>query len=98
MNSPAHRAIDAVWRIESARIIAKITRMLRDVGQAEEVAQDALVAAQERWPRDGVPDNPDAWLMTTAKNRALDLLRRRKMPGKKQEELVREHDVRKNRA
>ena len=64
--SPTHRAIDAVWRIESARVIAGLARMLRDLDLAEELAQDALVAALETWPRDGVPDNPGAWLMTTA--------------------------------
>ncbi len=71
-----HRAIDAVWRIESPRLIAGLARMLRDVGLAEDLAQDALVAALERWPVDGVPDNPGAWLMTTAKRRAIDRLRR----------------------
>ena len=65
-----HRTIDAVWRIESAKLIAALARMVRDVGQAEELAQDALVAALERWPVDGVPDNPGAWLMATAKRRA----------------------------
>mgnify|MGYP006203231081 CR=1 FL=1 len=72
--SPTHRAIDAVWRIESARVIAGLARMLRDLDLAEELAQDALVAALETWPRDGVPDNPGAWLMTTAKRRAIDRL------------------------
>lgn len=71
-----HRRIETVWRMESARIVAVLSRMLRDVGQAEEIAQDALVAALEQWPADGVPDNPGAWLMTTAKHRAVDLLRR----------------------
>ncbi|QKO22702.1 RNA polymerase sigma factor [Rhodoferax sp. BAB1] len=79
MHSATHDAIAAVWRIESARIVAVVARMLRDIGQAEEAAQDALVAALEHWPRDGVPDNPGAWLMTTAKHRALDLLRRHKV-------------------
>ena len=74
-----HRAIDAVWRIESARLIAGLTRLVGDVGQAEDLAQDALVAALERWPTTGVPDNPGAWLMTTARHRAVDLLRRRSM-------------------
>ena len=73
----AHRAIDAVWRIESARLIAGLARMVRDVGLAEELAQDALLAALETWPGSGVPDNPGAWLMATAKHRAIDLLRRR---------------------
>ena len=71
-----HRTIDAVWRIESARIIGALARRVRDVGLAEELAQDALVAALEHWPKDGIPDNPGAWLLTTAKNRALDRLRR----------------------
>lgn len=71
-----HRRVEALWRIESARIVAALTRMLRDVGTAEEIAQDALVAALEQWPVGGVPDNPGAWLMTTAKHRAVDLLRR----------------------
>ena len=72
----AYRAIDAIWRIESARLIAGLVRMVRDVGLAEDLAQDALVAALEQWPRDGVPDNPGAWLMATAKRRAIDRLRR----------------------
>ncbi len=79
MHSATHDAIAAVWRIESARIVAVVARLLRDIGQAEEAAQDALVAALEHWPRDGVPQNPGAWLMTTAKHRALDLLRRHKV-------------------
>ena len=73
-----HRAIDAVWRIESARLIAGLARIVRDVGLAEELAQDALVAALEQWPETGVPDNPGAWLMATAKHRAIDQLRRDK--------------------
>jgi RNA polymerase sigma-70 factor (ECF subfamily) len=85
-----HRAIDAVWRIESARIIAGLARMVRDVGLAEELAQDALVAALERWPESGVPDNPGAWLMATAKHRAIDRLRRGKLLERKHEELGRE--------
>lgn len=83
-----HRAIEAVWRIESARIIAVLARMLRDVGAAEELAQDALVTALERWPADGLPDNPAAWLMTVAKNRALDRLRQAKLHGEKEAELT----------
>jgi RNA polymerase sigma factor (sigma-70 family) len=84
--SPTHRAIEAVWRIESAKIIATVARMVRDIGLAEELAQDALLTALEQWPSTGVPDNPAAWLMTTAKNRALDRLRRAKMiEGKLQE-------------
>src|SRR5438046_4451313 len=85
-----HRAIDAVWRIESARLIAGLARMVRDVGLAEELAQEALVAALERWPESGVPENPGAWLMTAAKNRAIDLLRRRKLLERKPEEGGRE--------
>lgn len=82
-----HRAIDAVWRIESAKIIAKLARMVRDVGLAEDLAQDALVTALERWPQSGVPDNPGAWLMAVAKHRAIDNLRRRKLLERKHEEL-----------
>ena len=85
-----HGAIDAVWRIESAKLIAKLARMVRDVGLAEELAQDALVTALERWPQTGVPDNPGAWLMATAKHRAIDLLRRKKLHQSKEEELGRE--------
>ncbi|MDP3799063.1 MAG: RNA polymerase sigma factor [Polaromonas sp.] len=79
MHSATHQAIAAVWRIESARIVAAALRMVRDIGLAEELAQDALVAALEHWPTGGVPHNPGAWLMTTAKNRALDHLRRHKL-------------------
>lgn len=82
-----HRTIDAVWRIESARLIAGLARMVRDVGLAEELAQDALVAALERWPDAGVPDNPGAWLMATAKHRAIDRLRRNKLLERKHEAL-----------
>jgi RNA polymerase sigma factor (sigma-70 family) len=93
----AHRAIDAVWRIESARLIAGLVRIVRDVGLAEELAQDALVAALERWPSSGVPANPGAWLMATAKNRAIDRLRRAKLVERKHEELGHQrpasHDV-----
>jgi RNA polymerase sigma-70 factor (ECF subfamily) len=85
-----HRAIDAVWRIEQARLIAGLARMVRDVGLAEELAQDALVAALERWPVTGIPDNPGAWLMATAKHRAIDRLRRSKLFERKHEELGRE--------
>jgi RNA polymerase sigma factor (sigma-70 family) len=84
------RAIDAVWRIESAKLIAGLARMVRDVGLAEELAQDALVAALEQWPLGGVPDKPGAWLMATAKHRAIDLLRRRKLLERKHEEIGRE--------
>ncbi len=89
-----HRAIDAVWRIESARLIAGIARIVRDVGIAEELAQDALVAALEQWPKSGVPENPGAWLMATAKHRAIDRLRRSKMLERKHEELGREFEIR----
>ena len=85
-----HRAIEAVWRIESARLIARLARLVRDVGLAEELAQDALVAALEQWPAAGVPDKPGAWLMATAKRRAIDVLRRRKRLERKHEELGRE--------
>jgi RNA polymerase sigma factor (sigma-70 family) len=91
MHSATHQAIGAVWRIESAKIVAGVARMVRDIGLAEELAQDALVAALERWPRDGVPDNPGAWLMATAKNRALDRLRRDKVLEQKLEQIG--HDL-----
>ncbi|WP_437996622.1 RNA polymerase sigma factor [Sorangium sp. So ce185] len=97
MTAPdAHRAIHAVFRIESARLIAGLTRMVRDVGLAEELAQDALVAALERWPESGVPDNPGAWLMATAKRRAIDELRRSKLLERKHEELG--HEIEAQRA
>ncbi len=86
-NAQARRAVEAVWRIESARLIAGLVRMVRDVGLAEELAQDALVAALETWPRSGVPDRPGAWLMTTAKRRAIDQLRRRERLARKLDEL-----------
>jgi len=86
-----HRAIDAVWRIESAKVIAHVARIVRDVGVAEELAQDALVAALEHWPESGVPDNPGAWLMATAKNRALDRWRQEALHARKREELG--HDL-----
>src|SRR5882672_5583260 len=86
----AAEAIDAVWRIESARLIAGLARIVGDVGLAEDLAQDALVAALEQWPASGVPDNPGAWLMATAKHRAIDQLRRRKMQDTKHEHLGRE--------
>ena len=91
--SETHRAIDAVWRIESARLIAGLARIVRDIGVAEELAQDALVAALEQWPESGVPDNPGAWLMATAKHRAIDMFRRRQRLERKQEELGRELEV-----
>ena len=83
----AHRAIDAVWRIESAKLIAGLARLVRDVGAAEELAQDALVAALEQWPESGIPNNPGAWLMATAKHRAIDRLRRNKLFERKHAEL-----------
>jgi RNA polymerase sigma factor (sigma-70 family) len=87
-------AIDAVWRIESARLIAGVARVVGDIGVAEDLAQDALVAALEQWPESGVPDNPGAWLMATAKHRAIDHLRRGKMQDKKHEHLGRELEER----
>jgi RNA polymerase sigma factor (sigma-70 family) len=89
-SSDTHRVIDAVWRIESARLIAGLARIVRDVGLAEELAQAALVAALEQWPESGIPDNPGAWLMATAKHRAIDLFRRNKLLERKHEELGRE--------
>jgi RNA polymerase sigma-70 factor (ECF subfamily) len=86
-----HRTIDAVWRIESPRLIAGITRIVRDVGVAEDLAQDALVAALEQWPKSGVPNNPGAWLMATAKHRAIDQLRRRTRIDRKHQQL--EHEL-----
>jgi len=86
----SHKAIEAVWRIESARLLGGLMRMVRDVGLAEDLAQEALVAALERWPAKGIPDNPGAWLMAVAKNRALDQLRRRKLLESKHETLGRE--------
>src|SRR5436190_13167280 len=83
-------AIDAVWRIESARLIAGLARLVGDIGVAEELAQDALLAALKQWPESGIPDNPGAWLMATAKHRAFDLLRRKKLLERKHEELGRE--------
>src|SRR5689334_8442390 len=85
-----HHTIDAVWRIESPRLIAGLTRIVRDVGLAEDLAQDALVAALEQWPESGVPDNPAAWLMTAAKRRGIDRLRHSEMADRKHEELARE--------
>ena len=89
----AHRTIEAVWRIESARLIAGLTRVVRDVGLAEELAQDALVTALEEWPHSGIPDNPGAWLMVTARNRALDQLRRNRMLARKHEALAHELEM-----
>src|ERR1700687_2656290 len=88
-----HRAIDAVWRIESPRLIAGLARIVRDVGVAQELAQDALVAALERWPEAGIPDNPGAWLMATAKHRAIDRFRRNKLLERKHQELGRELEL-----
>ncbi len=93
-----HSAIDAVWRIESPRLIAGLTRIVRDVGLAEELAQDALVAALEQWPESGVPNNPGAWLMATAKHRAIDLFRRNRMRERKHEDLGRELETRQRTA
>src|SRR5438105_9271035 len=86
----AHRTIDAVWRIESPRLIASLTRIVRDVGLAEDLAQDALVAALEQWPESGIPDNPGAWLMAIAKHRAIDQFRRHTLIDGKHEILGRE--------
>jgi RNA polymerase sigma-70 factor, ECF subfamily len=93
-SADTHRAIDAVWRIESPRLIAGLTRIVRDVGVAEDLAQDALVAALEQWPESGVPDNPGAWLMAAAKHRAIDYFRRNTRLERKHEELGRELDAR----
>ncbi|MBS0448752.1 MAG: RNA polymerase sigma factor [Proteobacteria bacterium] len=87
MSSATHAAIGAVWRIESAKIVAGVARLTHDIGIAEELAQDALIAALEHWPQSGVPDNPGAWLMATAKNRALDHLRREQMLARKHEQI-----------
>jgi RNA polymerase sigma factor (sigma-70 family) len=94
LTDSVHRAIDAVWRIESARLIAGLARIVRDVGIAEELAQDALVAALQQWPESGVPRNPGAWLMTTAKHRAIDVLRRNKRFEGKRDEIAREIESR----
>jgi RNA polymerase sigma-70 factor, ECF subfamily len=94
MPSDTNRAIEAVWRIESARVIATLTRMVRDVGLAEELAQDALVAALQQWSESGVPDNPGAWLTATAKHRAIDQLRRRRTLERKQEQIGRDMEMR----
>src|SRR6185503_5057665 len=90
--------IDAVWRIESAKVIAGLTRMTGDVGLAEDLAQDALLIALEKWPVAGVPDNPGAWLMATAKHRAIDAMRRSKMQREKHDEIGRELDEQIQRA
>ena len=88
-----HRTIEAVWHMDSAKIIAKLARMLRDVGRAEELAQDALVVALEQWPRSGIPENPAAWLMTTAKNRAIDQLRRLSLAERKSAVMTQDEDL-----
>lgn len=93
-DSPAHRAIDAVWRIEAARVIAGIARVTGDIARAEDLAQDALLAALQQWPATGIPDNPGAWLMAAAKRRAVDLHRHRAMAEHKHEEMGRELDAR----
>ncbi len=98
ISTDTHRAIDAVWRIESARIIAGLTRIVRDVGLAEDLAQDALVVALEQWPESGIPDNPGAWLMATAKHRAIDRLRRGSLAERKHQEIGRELDARQETA
>ena len=91
--SGTQRAIEAAWRIESAKLIAGLARITRDVGLAEELAQDALVAALEQWPSSGIPDNPGAWLMATAKHRAIDQLRRKQLLRRKHEQLGHEHEL-----
>src|ERR1700687_2987595 len=96
--SETQRAIDAVWRIESARLIGGLARIVRDVGLAEELAQDALVAALEQWPESGVPDNPGAWLMATAKHRAVDYLRRGTLLDRKHEQIARELEAEQEKA
>jgi RNA polymerase sigma factor (sigma-70 family) len=98
MPADVQRSIEAVWRIESARLIAGLARIVRDVGLAEDLAQDALVAALERWPESGVPDNPGAWLMATAKHRAIDQLRRRTTLERKQEQLARDLEAQLDRS
>ena len=98
MTADTHRAIDAVWRIEFPRLVAGLTRIVRDVGLAEDLAQDALVAALEQWPESGVPDKPGAWLMATAKHRAIDRLRRNERLERKHEQLGRELERRQEMA
>jgi RNA polymerase sigma-70 factor, ECF subfamily len=94
MPTDTHRTIDAIWRIESPKLIAALTRVVRDVGIAEDLAQDALVTALERWPESGIPENPGAWLMGTAKHRAIDFFRRRAMADRKHEDLGRDYNAR----
>ncbi len=98
LHQSIHRTIDAVWRIESAKLIAGLARIVRDVGIAEDLAQDALVVALEKWPDSGVPDNPGAWLMATAKHRAIDFFRRNQRLERKHEELGREIESRQEMA
>ena len=93
-----HRSIEALWKIESAKLIAAIARIVRDIGVAEELAQDALVAALQQWPSEGVPRNPGAWLMATAKHRALDHLRRSKRTERKHAQVGRELEERRSTA
>src|ERR1700748_4000286 len=95
MAGDTHRAIDAVWRIESPRLIAGLTRIVRDLGVAEDLAQDALLAALEQWPKAGVRGNPGAWLMAAAKNRGVDYFRRNQRLDRKHQELSREGIVQK---
>src|SRR5438874_7220376 len=90
LTTDTHRTIDAVWRIESPRLIAGLARIVRDIGVAEDLAQDALVAALEQWPETGIPDNPGAWLMAAAKHRAIDHFRRNQRLESKHEELAQE--------
>ena len=90
MPTDAHRTVDAIWRIESARVIAGLTRIVRDIGVAEDLAHDALVAALEQWPVEGVPRNPGAWLMAAAKHRAIDYFRRNSLLDRKHQELGRD--------
>src|SRR5678816_4074835 len=95
--SDVHKTIEVVWKSESTRLVAAIARVTRDVGIAEELAQDALVAAIERWPEEGIPENPAAWLMTAAKRRAIDSLRRAQMLVQKHEEIARQLEVQQQR-
>src|SRR3954470_18922774 len=98
LSADTHRQIDAVFRIEAPRLIAGLARMTRDVGAAEELAQDALVAALERWPKEGTPDRPGAWLMATAKRKAIDAFRRKKMGAEKHQEIGRDLEWEQERA
>lgn len=88
MAADLHRTIDTLWRMEAPKVLAVLTRMLRDIDQAEELAQDALVAALEHWPREGLPDNPAAWWMATAKRRAIDRLRQRQLHRRKHADIA----------